>query len=83
MTRIPIRKALYIYRIPQNRGAVFVALPDYLKNTYKPIIIFHRHEDQTEYHKHAQVINLRFALSEIRKHDTYQINIRWRGFIGR
>ncbi len=53
--------------------------PDFLSHKSRPIIIFHRHENQSEYHKHTQVKTLSNALRHIRQHDTYQINVRWRG----
>ncbi len=44
-----------------------------------PIIIFHRHENQSEYHRHATSQSLSQALRLIRRHDSYQINVRWGG----
>ena len=53
--------------------------PKYLQRNSRPIIIFHRHENQKEYHKHAAVKSFSNALRHIRKHDRYQIDVRWRG----
>lgn len=45
----------------------------------KGCIIFHRHENQTEYHRHGYTKTLDEALDQIRAHDNYQINTRWKG----
>ena len=42
-------------------------------------IIFHRHENQTEYHKHGYTKTFDEAISQIKQHDNYQINTRWKG----
>ena len=42
-------------------------------------IIFHRHEDQVEYHKHGQATSFKSALRQIRRHDRFQIDVRWKG----
>ena len=57
----------YIYR-PSNK---------YLKIT--ECIIFHRHENQTEYHRHAYTKTFEEAIKLIKEHDNYQINTRWGG----
>ena len=50
---------------------------------YKPyndrsdVIIFHRHENQTEYHRHDSVASLKEALQQIMSHDQFQIEVRW------
>ena len=42
-------------------------------------IIFHRHENQTEFHKHGYAKTFNDALCMIRQHDNFQINKRWKG----
>lgn len=53
---------------------------------YKPYsdrsdcIIYHRHENQTEYHRHGDVMpSLSAAIKSIKKHDQFQIYGRWHG----
>ncbi|MCR5232985.1 MAG: hypothetical protein K6E53_03650 [Lachnospiraceae bacterium] len=52
------------------------------KNEYQQVkncILFHRHENQTEYHRHGYYKSLDEALDQIRRHDNFQINTRWKG----
>lgn len=42
-------------------------------------IIFHRHENQTQFHKHGFTKTFDEAIDLIKKHDNYQINTRWGG----
>ncbi len=43
-------------------------------------IIYHRHENQTEYHKHGYSKSLEGAIKQIKSHDSFQIQKRWKGF---
>ena len=52
------------------------------KNEYQQVtscILFHRHENQTEYHRHGYYKNFDDVINQIHQHDLYQINIRWNG----
>ncbi len=52
-----------------------------LKLDYVDIfLIYHRHENQTEYHKHGYAKTFQEAINQIKKHDNYQIYDRWKGF---
>ncbi|MCR5650225.1 MAG: hypothetical protein K6F86_03495 [Lachnospiraceae bacterium] len=43
-------------------------------------IIYHRHENQTEYHKHGYTKTFDEAINQNKQHDNYQINVRWGGW---
>ena len=45
----------------------------------KSCILYHRHENQTEFHRHGYYKSFEEAIDQIRSHDNYQINTRWRG----
>lgn len=52
------------------------------KNEYQHItscILFHWHENQTEYHRHGYYKNFDDVIKQIQQHDNYQINTRWKG----
>ena len=43
------------------------------------VIIHHKHENQTEYHRHGYSKTFEDAIEQIKRHDNYQINTRWKG----
>lgn len=48
--------------------------------SYDGVVIYHRHENQYEYHLHDRAKSLNEAIKKIKAHDSFQIKTRWKGF---
>lgn len=57
-----------------------IVQPDNEYVSYSGCIIYHRHENQYEYHRHGYAKNLQDAIKQIKSHDQFQIKNRWKGF---